>query len=213
MIPGLANALLVGGSVVPGSAAFTSPGTYQFVVPNYNTLRRRVWGAGGSGSATWAGTSYDGANGGPSSCGTVSAGGGQGGRRYAGGYGAGGAGGSGMTENGGAGTVGWAYTGGHGGYAPHGGPGTPGTSGQGVWSQNGGYPGGGSGGVVGYGAAAGGGGGGGGYSDITVTAGAPGAPVPGETLTVVVGTGGVPISDGWEQSGQGGHGRVLIDWS
>lgn len=60
---------------------------------------------------------------------------------------------------------------------------------------------------------AGGGGGAGGYSDVTVTVGSPGAPVPGEVLTVVVGTGGAPVSDGWEQSGQGGHGRVLIDWS
>ncbi|WP_276200281.1 hypothetical protein [Chelatococcus sp. XZ-Ab1] len=201
------------GGVTAGEAEYTTPGTYQFQVPLYNSLRRRVWGAGGSGSATWSGSSYHGANGGASSCGSVSAGGGQGGRRYDSGYGAGGAGGVGTTENGGAGTAGWAYTGGHGGYAPHGGAGTPGTSGQGVWSQPGGYPGGGSGGVVGFGQAAGGGGGGGGYSDVSVTPSTPGAPVPGEILTVVVGAGGAPVTDGWEQSGRGGDGRVLITWS
>lgn len=214
MLPGISNALIIGNSVIAGSVSFDSPGTYNFTVPNYNKLRRRVWGAGGSGGATRTGTSYNGADGGSSSAGTVVSGGGQGGRIAAGtSFGAGGAGGTGMTVNGNPGGYGVPYGGGPGGSAPFGGAGSSGMSGHGQWSSNGGFPGGGSGGVNGYNTYYGpGGGGSGGYSDITVNAGDAGAPVPGTVMTVTVGTGGNPVSTGWEQSGWGGHGRVIIDW-
>lgn len=38
--------------VVPGSAAYTSPGTYTFIVPPYTTLTADVRGAGGGGAGS-----------------------------------------------------------------------------------------------------------------------------------------------------------------
>lgn len=38
--------------VVPGSAAYTSPGTYTFIVPAYTTLTADVRGAGGGGAGS-----------------------------------------------------------------------------------------------------------------------------------------------------------------
>ena len=39
-----------GAGVVPGSIAFTTPGTYTFVVPNYNWINFDVKGGGGGGA-------------------------------------------------------------------------------------------------------------------------------------------------------------------
>lgn len=35
--------------VTPGSITYTTPGTYSFVVPSYNSLEVELWGAGGGG--------------------------------------------------------------------------------------------------------------------------------------------------------------------
>lgn len=45
-----------GPTIIPGSAAFTSPGTYTFVVPYYNSLTADVRGSGGGGAGNrWTG--------------------------------------------------------------------------------------------------------------------------------------------------------------
>ena len=69
--------------VVPGSTTYSSPGTYSFSVPLYNTITIEVWGGGGGGSYYDRGTLADGGNGGTSTAsiaqGTLTATGGQGG--------------------------------------------------------------------------------------------------------------------------------------
>jgi hypothetical protein len=37
--------------VTPGSITYTTPGTYNFTVPNYNSLQVELWGSGGGGGA------------------------------------------------------------------------------------------------------------------------------------------------------------------
>jgi len=45
-----------GPSIIPGSAAYTSPGTYTFIVPYYNSLTVDVRGGGGGGAGNrWTG--------------------------------------------------------------------------------------------------------------------------------------------------------------
>ena len=51
--------LLMKGPVFPGSQSFTTPGTFQFQVPEYNTLTATVRGGGGQGFGLGAG--YNGA--------------------------------------------------------------------------------------------------------------------------------------------------------
>ncbi len=190
------------GKQVGGSAEYTSPGTYTFNVPLYNTLTVTVKGAGGGGGGAAgltiltneAGT-YTFPSGGTGTSGTSS--------QFAastpligngGGGGAGGDSGSGVAPAGAAGTA----TGG-----------TTNTTGGG---SNGGAGGNGS-----Y--EDGGAGGDGGRAVRTYTRDAAGAPVVGASITVVVGTrgtggnGGVGTNYTGPKGTNGTNGEVTISWS
>lgn len=198
--------------VVPGSANYTTAGTFTFTVPVHNTLIVELWGGGAGGSGTTrsqvfssaAGAStWDGgvlvANGGSGSAtgtgGTASGGdtnttGGTGESRPNGSATGGGAGGAGA--NGGAGGARQNSTG----------NGFPGT-------QPGGAGGGGS---VAYreGRYGGSGGGGGAYCQKTYSAGTYTA---GSSVTVVVGAGSNGGLSGSNLGGAGAAGRAIITWS
>lgn len=216
VLPGIMDNMLPR-VVVGGQQNFDTPGTHNFVVPNFTFLRIRLWGAGGSGGVVRTGFSTAGNPGGATSCLGLTSNGGGGGlpSQSVGNFGPGGAGGSGLTQNGGNGGGGGGYVGGNGGSSPFGGSGSLGWSGD-NWSAAGGFPGGGSGGVCGYNIYYGpGGGGAGGYTDRTLVFGQPGAPSEGQIVSVVVGTGGASVSDPnfLALSGPGGNGRAIINWS
>jgi hypothetical protein len=146
--------------VTPGSQNFTA-GTTNFVVPQYNTLT--IWlkaaGGGGGGGGRYA-TGSSGATGGASSCAVL-----------------------GLTANGGGG--------GAGGASPPGSTGANGASGNASGGDINTTGGGAAGGVGGINysipsTGRGGTGGYGGYVSKTFTYGAPGAPVPGDTISVTI---------------------------
>lgn len=181
--------------VVPGSQSYTVTGTYQFLVPNYNTLTVTVRGGGaqgyeyGPGNAGGA-SSFNGnviANGGQSPVNTDAGGAGGtasgGDQNYTG-------------ESGALGTI----TGGTGGAGANGG-GAGGTDNKGAGVAPGG---GGAGGVIYFVGAPGGGGGG--CAVKTYTSGL----VVGSLVEVIVGAGGAgaPAS-----GGAGARGQVDISWN
>ena len=194
--------------VVPGSTTYSTPGTYNFVVPKHNTLTVQLWGAGGGGGGAGAavtgygGTNEIGGTGGPSkwdggsASGKPQANGGVGGRNTE--TGTGGAGGtaSGGTTNtsGGAGGDGGTGSGGAAGTAANGGYGDGGPGEH--WTQVV-YV------VTHYYA---GGGGGGAYSSRSYSAG---TYAVGATVSVVVGAAGSP----YYGSTAPDNGRVTISWS
>lgn len=187
-----------------GSQMYSTPGTYVFTVPDYNSLTVTMWGGGGGGdvSCGWGGPQNT--SGGASTFGSnLSAGGGS--RSGSGGVASGGD----SNANGGAAS---GYTGGS---APGGGSGGAGSwggdntcSGNG---QDGNAPGGG-GGAIGPGTSGGTGGGGGGARVIKMYSS--GDLTPGSTATVVVGDGGSRGSAPWGvmYGGRGARGEVQIAW-
>ncbi len=235
MVPGSLAVRVVGAvnGVAPGSQSYTSPGTYSWSVPKYNTLTVEMWGAGGEGTSIGGSTGNDfpGANGGNTTFKGMVAGGGQGGLGNTSG-GAGGTATGGTTNTvGGTGANGSDYSrtaggspdpaiGGKGGDSPNGGAGgaqISRTANGGVGGNDGASPGGGGGGSVykfnngindiGKG---GKGGGGGGYVKRTYTIGAAGAPVPGTAETAVV---GARVATTGQNGGLGGNGRIVFTWS
>lgn len=220
-----------------GGVPYTTPGTYQFVVPLFRTsLTVVMWGAGGgggSGGGTFG--SYTdpnnpylkGATGGASSfAGTLIANGGNGGQnagRYTGGGVASGAGGAGGTASGGdvnlsgfAGGDGYTgYNNSHGGGSPNGGADTPNNAGGGITGYTGNPPGGGGGGMIGdrgskFWANAGGAGGGA-YLSKTYT---PSQLTAGTTVVLVIGAGGNPGPTTQNYyGGKGANGKAIISWA
>ncbi len=165
MLPGMIPFNLTHRVIVPGTSNFTSPGTFSFEVPDYDTLTVSVSGGGGGGSTSAYNTGGDngeminGQSGGSgdasrfrSSVDVVGGGGGGGIRGY-------------WTTD-----PGWVIVPAR--------PGSPGTASGGDENKTGG------------GANGGGNGGAGGLAVKTWALGDRGAPVPGETITVVVGNGG-----------------------
>lgn len=190
--------------VVPGTYDNGTPGTHYVTIPAYTTLTVTVWGAGGGGAAsgTYSNISYDGGNSAFYAPGytLVGYGGGRGGNIYFAGGAGGGASGGVSNWSGGAGGTG--FTGGAGAQGGAGGAGE---------AAAGGWPGGGGGAISGGSGYAGGGGG---CTQRTFTVGEPGAPVPGNTYTVVVGAGGAAsAAGGYYGGGPGGNGRVCLSWS
>lgn len=173
--------------VVPGSQDFTIPGTFQFIVPEYDTLTVDVRGAGGGGSNN-APTGHMGTAGGDSSIAELSL------YAYGGARGPGGngdpqqsplpAGASGGASGGDINTVGGGAAGGRGGY----------------YSQ--------------YSLWLGGPGGYGGRAQKTIHFDGFGAPPPGTVLTVVIGAGGsaAPNTSGYVAL-PGGNGSSSISWA
>lgn len=188
--------LLMKGPVFPGSQLFTTPGTFQFQVPEYNTLTVTVRGGGGQGFGLGAG--YNGGN--SSFNGDVI---GEGGHApvdaSAGGAGGNGIGGD-QNFTGGTGGGAQALIGGSGGNGANGG----GAGGSGNSAAGQAPGGGGSGGnIMGAGMP---GGGGGGCAVKTYHGELP----PGAIITVVVGDGGnLAVGAG----GRGARGQVDISWN
>lgn len=209
---------------VPGSATFSSPGSYSFTIPVFrNSMTIQVWGAGGGGGG---GTNSGdpsigfGGNGGYSQAVGLTAYGGTGGTAAPGTYRSRGAVGTGGSWSGGTsggngdngGTSGYSEDGGNGAYGGAGGPGGKTVNSNG---QPGGFPGGGGGGgQTDYGGGfwqIGGGGGGGGFTQIVYN---PSQVVPGSVVTIVVGqggNGGVPAAGGY--GGAGADGQVYLSWN
>jgi hypothetical protein len=228
--------------VVAGSQAYDSAGTFNFVVPYFNTLNVKLWGAGASGGAIRSDYNFAGNGGDSSFAGIMTARGGKGGRGLNGNdstfgsavEGTGGDGGtatSGSTNitggNGGTGdAVPSNVQGGNGGNSPNGGSGGSGDSGSG---NSGNAP---------------GGGGAGGYREVVrsvQTGGSPENPQfqnitfryaaggggagaysernftpaeinPGSTVTVIVGS-GATAQTGTVAGGAGAAGRCRISWT
>lgn len=184
-----------------GTQTYTSPGTYSFTVPAFQSLTVQVWGGGGGGGNY---VHYGSAGGNSSFAGVTGGGGNPGGPAAAttGGPG-GGAYGGGTNTIGNPGTYDWTWKYGTGGAAPNGGAGGSGST---YTGYSGGIPGGGGGSPV-----RGSGGGSAGYASATWNAGGLTA---GSAVTVVVGAGGAgaPTTDGYT-SGAGGAGRVSISWT
>ena len=190
---------------VPMQTVYT-PGTYNFVVPNYlSTLKVEVWGGGAGGNGGYQ--SYAPGAGGTSTWyGNVIA---------TGGSGTVGGSASGGDTN----SAGTSASGGTGGTAPSGSI----AGGQGAYPGNntyggqnggaGGIPGGGAGGAFSF-VAGGVGGGSGAYTVKTYTLG---QLTPGTIIPVIVGkggSGGVAIANQGEWSGgAGGDGQVIITWT
>ncbi|MCW5714866.1 MAG: hypothetical protein KIT43_10180 [Bauldia sp.] len=215
-----------------GAIAFTSPGTHDFVVPNYAvavvvTVRGAGGGGGGSGissnniggtgglsrfRATLAGYGSDlVANGGAGGAGNQAGGaGGTGGTASGGSSNATGAAGSAGTDTGDPGT-GLAIGGAGGAGAASGGAGGAqvGPASSAFTGNSGTAAGGGGGGGLATGPGGGGGGGGGGAAARTF---AFGELTPGAVVKVTVGTGGAR-STGWRDGGLGARGEVSISWS
>ena len=191
--------------VVPGTSNYTSVGSYTWVCPKYNSITIRVWGGGASGKELI----LDGANGSQSKFHTtLTSGGGIGGVLKNGGAGGSTSGGASGSSVGGAGGASSGSNGGRGGHAPSGG--TGGAGGTSTTSgKNGNAPGGGGGGGATSVGDGGGGGGSGGYTTRTYNLGDSGAPVPGNSYSVVVGAGGASSGN----NGAGATGRVTITWS
>lgn len=197
--------------VVPGTATYTSPGSYSFSVPIYNSIRVEVYGGGGGAAYYDLGQQAAGNGGGTSTAaisqGTLTATGGQGGLIWTSGTSVGGTGsgpsGS-YTETGGSSAQAQPYPTGGRGAGPGGGAG-------GYWptSRAGAQPGGGG---AAYSTLSPGGnfrsvsgGGGGGYVRFETTA------AVGATIAIVVGAGGTGFPSG--SGANGGAGLVRITWS
>lgn len=210
--------------VTPGSQDFTSPGTFNFAIPNFNWFRAQCWGGGAGGGAgqgkNQPGT--DGSNGGSSGVLDCAAYGGTGGRNGpgyrtsgAGGPGGGATGGNEANESGGNGTTGSSGVVAPGGNGARGGAGGAGAQPYNNPGGNGGWPGGGGGGGnfddLRGGWVQGGGGGGGGYTQKIWYAG---QLTPGQVIGVVVATAGTGGNNpyGGGRGGEGAHGRVLLSW-
>jgi hypothetical protein len=214
--------------VAPGSQLFTTPGTYNFTVPFFNTLTVHVWGAGGAGGSGYStGYALSGSGGNSSAFGISVTGGGGG----AGGNGfrtiatAGGqtgnstngnitniSGGAGLSYSASPTSIKAGGAGANGGAGGAGGAGVFGGSNGGIGSAPGG------GGGASYYDNGGGAwahtvsGGGGGYGQSRFTSY---TYVPGTTQTIVVGAGGVAANGDISTSrgGNGAPGRVLIVWT
>lgn len=217
--------IMMGSTVTPGSQEFTTAGSHNVVVPEYNTITIRLYGGGGEGgSYTHAGSA-----GGASTFNGLSAGGGGGGAKgpttVTGGSGGTQSGGDAGSSNGNAGANGTAsLSSGKGGDNPGPAGGAGGSSSTSASGNPGSAPGaGGSGGCAswqeqgwndktpyyywvhcGYG-----GGGSGAYLTKTYLSADSGAPTPGATLAAVVGAGG----DGGGNGGAGAAGRVVLSWT
>lgn len=191
--------------VTPGSSNYTSPGTYSFIVPNFNSLSVDVRGAGGGGGGVEI---FDGDFGVVAHAGSNGTAGGQ---SYFGSV-IGNGGGGGTKGNGTVYTFSgnpWSFSDGSAGAA--------GTASGGTTNTTGGGSSGGAGAVEGTysaGACNGGPGGAGGRSLRTYTIG---ELTVGASITVVVGTRGSPgVMDpalNGSQAGYGAHGAVYISWS
>jgi hypothetical protein len=202
----------------PGSATYTSSGT--FTVPSgTTTLIIEVWGGGGGGGAAQFGEQYNvltlGSNGGQSSVSSQSltANGGNRGN-FASGSSGGTASGGTTNTTGGSGSNGASNncggdsgTGGKGGDAPNGGAGGAAGPCNPYNGYSGSSPGGGGGGLTGIAAQGAGGGGAGGYCSKSFT-GLSG------NITFTVGAGGNPgYNNAGVVSGYGGSGAVKFTWS
>lgn len=208
MLPGIGG--FIGTAIVAGSQTYSTPGTYTFDVPSYNSITFEVYGGGGGGGWYNVGAVYTGSQGGTSSVnipqGTFEATGGGGG---------------------GVSTTTPAPISGGTGTAPSGGTtASGGDAAYGPGNRTGGTAGGPAGGSGGSGTAVGNppGGGGGGYGGVTdkgtqrYATGGGGAGYAsyttseyvGTTLTVIVGAGGTST---FGSSIYGGDGRVVITWS
>lgn len=202
--------------VVPGSANYTTAGTFTFTVPVHNTLVVELWGGGAAGGSTdGSSNNLNGSPGGNSNwdTSTLVANGGQGNSGQTGGAGGSGSGGTTNTTggNGANGTAGSPGRGGNGGAGANGGAGGVGVTGG--TAGNGTAPGGGGGGTcrnLRFGGTGKGGGGGGGYTTRTYSAGTYAA---GSSVTVVVGAGGARHPSATILGGLGAVGRAVITWS
>ncbi len=180
---------------IPGSTTWSTPGTYSFVVPFYNTMTVTVNGAGGSGGAdidnntlyTSYTTSPDGSTGGNSSFASATSC-----------VGNGGAGGAASTRF----DTGKGYITSSGTNGAAGGASGP----SGGTATTGGGAAGGAGGTWETGTVGGTGGSGGKFVK-TFTAGASDAPVPGSTITVAVG------AHGNTGANNGTNGSVSASWN
>lgn len=210
------------GGVTPGSQTFTTSGSHQFSVPEYNTLTVELWGAGAAGAAAVSGAG-NGQNGGATTIVALgmTAGGGVGGTKLdpdldyrqfaAGGAGGTASGGNTLNTSGSAGSSGYeggsAANGGAGGTAPYiasntgptsGGPGSApgGGGGAGHYDLGGNwlFP---------------GAGGGGSYSKSVYTPGT--GPAHRTLLDLVVGAGGAGQTG--NPNGNGAVGRIVFTWS
>lgn len=221
MLPGVS--FFTGQNVTPGSNTYTTAGTYSFTVPPFNTMTVELWGGGGGGggygdpgAGSYASGAYFGATGVQTyfNASTYANGGGGGqnaGTSNGGGvaFGAGGTGGSaaGLTvaTAGNSGGSGPASSTGAG--APNGGGSTS------VNSQNGTAPGGGGAGYFystgGKFPAVTGGGGSGGYAKSIFT---PSTLTPGQTLSLVVGAGGLALTGCAQNGGNGADGKMIVTW-
>ena len=199
--------LCLPGFAFAGSVAYTSPGLYEFIVPEYGALTVHVYGAGGGGGGEYdfpGGGSYPGSSGGDTSIASLML------------YGYGGHGGGTVRYN-----TYWYY---EGVFAPDGGStigydqnGSDGASGTGSGGDTNTTGGGAAGGsawyVAGYHSGAGGAGG---SATKTYSYGASGAPAPGESLGISVGPGGAaaPYAYGGDRpAGSGSSGAVYITWT
>lgn len=208
--------------VIPGSQTFDTPGASSFVVPNYNSMVVELWGGGGpGGTATTTGSTSgihiaisDGSATSIASLGLTANGGAKGNRwRDGSGGGAGGSASGGDTNTAGAagGNGGTYYSNGSGGASPDGGAQVTAPTGDAI-GINGNAPGGGaSGGSYESAGTNGGGGGAGAYVKKTYT---PGALTPGSSISLTVGSGGVPAtSSSYIRGGYGANGRVKFTWT
>lgn len=225
MLPGIMPYFGDTARVVPNAVTYRA-GTVNFVVPEYNTLDMALWGGGASGNSATLGTGvYLGQSGSDTTISALSlaAGGGKAPVSTATAA-AGGVGGtaSGGTTNepgsaGGGGNTAAAPNTGAGGAAGGAASGGGASVARGSEATVAGRPGADFG---GGGASAtwqstnwSGGGGGGGFVRKLFTAGAVGAPVPGTTLSIVVGAGGPVSAAGATKGGKGADGAAVIRWS
>ena len=203
-----------------GTQTFSTPGSFQFTVPVYNTMTVSVWGGGGTGTGldSVVGNYVSGGTGQASSFnGTVIANGGVGGANANGGAGGTASGGDTNTSGtaGGAGIIGCS---GAGGGSPNGGAGgAAACPSNGLSSQGnpGGSPGAGGSGYIlclkGCTGAGVGGGGGAGYAVKTYVLG---AIAVGTNVAVVVGAGGNTSTQSvGSQGGLGAPGQVTVTWT
>jgi len=205
--------VITSAKVTAGSQTYSTPGTFTFVTPLYNTLTVSVWGGGGGGGDPSNGTGAGGTS--SSFNGNVIANGGGGGTAAGWGVGQGSAGAGGTASGGDTNTTGspgtlggyipcctsYYASAGNGGASPNGGAGGTGAS-NGVAASPGAAPGGGGGGSGYTSSGLGNGGGGGGYASKTYTTG---QLTQGLGVTVVVGSGGAG-------GGNGADGRVSVTW-
>jgi hypothetical protein len=171
--------------VIPGSFNY-GYGTYSVIIPDYNTLTMKIWGAGGGGAGVDYATQYQAGAGGTSSfaapSGTIIAGGGGGAI-------------DGLVNY-------WVY------YGTDGADG--GGSGGDVNTTGGGNAGGAMG---GNGQSHGGTGGRGGFVQKTWTVGAAGAPIIGATYTLVCGPGGGGAPGYYSSGGPGANASATLSWT